>query len=72
MIEQDREFFDSTNTGELMSRLSSDVVEIRTAVKHTISMGIKSVSTLVGGVVTMFMISPKLTMLVGALNEYVD
>jgi ATP-binding cassette, subfamily B (MDR/TAP), member 8 len=61
MISQDREFFDHHNSGELMSRLSGDIVEIRTAVKHAISMGIRSTSQLVGGVVGMFMLSPKLT-----------
>eukprot|EP01122_Echinamoeba_exundans_P012165 TRINITY_DN5034_c0_g1_i1.p1 TRINITY_DN5034_c0_g1~~TRINITY_DN5034_c0_g1_i1.p1 ORF type:complete len:785 (-),score=131.11 TRINITY_DN5034_c0_g1_i1:17-2371(-) len=61
MISQDREFFDKHNSGELMSRLSGDIVEIRTAVKHAISMGIRSTSQLVGGVVGMFMLSPKLT-----------
>lgn len=61
VISQDREFFDKHNSGELMSRLSGDIVEIRTAVKHAISMGIRSSSQLVGGVVGMFLLSPKLT-----------
>jgi ABC-type multidrug transport system fused ATPase/permease subunit len=69
--------------GELISSVSSDVQEVRSAVKHTISMGIKSVTQvreaiwmqcnktvtvcwnhnvqIAGGIVSLFLISPRLT-----------
>ena len=48
-------------------RLSSDVQDFKSAFKQIISQGLRSVTQTVGCVVTLFMISPKLTLLIGSL-----
>jgi ATP-binding cassette subfamily B (MDR/TAP) protein 8 len=65
IIKQDIEFFDKTNTGELLSHISDDIAEIRTAVKSTVSLGIRNATGLIGSVVSLFVLSPKITLMVG-------
>ncbi|XP_028393721.1 ATP-binding cassette sub-family B member 8, mitochondrial-like [Dendronephthya gigantea] len=67
LVKQDVQFFDAHKTGELISRLSSDVQDFKSAFKQIVSQGLRSVTQTVGCVVTLFMISPKLTLLIGSL-----
>lgn len=66
IIYQDKSFFDRHNSAELMNRLSSDVAEIRNVVKNTISLGVKSTTSIVGGMVAAFAKSPSLALLIAA------
>jgi ATP-binding cassette subfamily B protein len=57
-------FFEVTRTGEIMSRLTTDTTLIESVVGSSGSMAARNVLMLVGGVVMLFVTSPKLTGLV--------
>jgi ABC-type multidrug transport system fused ATPase/permease subunit len=63
ILTKDIAFFDVTSTGELVSSISSDVQEVRLALKHVVSMGVRSLTQIIGGAITLFFISKKLTSL---------
>ncbi|KAM9956507.1 hypothetical protein ACTFIR_003225 [Dictyostelium discoideum] len=62
MLEQEIGFFDQNSTGDLINRLSSDVQLVRSALKHSVSLGVKSFGQIVGGVISLILISPKLSL----------
>lgn len=62
VLKQDMSFFDTTKTGEIMNSLSGDVQEFKSAFKLCVSQGIKSVAQTVGCVISLYYISPKMTM----------
>lgn len=57
---QDIEFFDANRTGELVNRLTSDVQDFKSSFKQTISQGLRSIAQLIGGSISLFIISPQL------------
>lgn len=57
---QDIEFFDANRTGELVNRLTSDVQDFKSSFKQTISQGLRSTAQLIGGSISLFIISPQL------------
>jgi ABC-type multidrug transport system fused ATPase/permease subunit len=61
VLHKDIGYFDATSTGELISSISSDVQEVRLAIRHAVTMGVRSVTQIVGGAVTLYFISSKLT-----------
>ncbi|XP_070382186.1 mitochondrial potassium channel ATP-binding subunit [Dermacentor albipictus] len=63
VLKQDMCFFDKTKTGEIMNCLSGDVQEFKSAFKLCISQGIRSVAQTVGCAISLYFISPKMTML---------
>ncbi|KAL9922590.1 mitochondrial potassium channel ATP-binding subunit isoform 1-T1 [Glossina fuscipes fuscipes] len=58
IIIQDIEFFDKNRTGELVNRLTSDVHDFKSSVKQFISQGLRSAAQLLGGSISLFLISP--------------
>lgn len=58
IIIQDIEFFDKNRTGELVNRLTADVQDFKTSFKQFVSQGLRSVAQLIGGGVSLFLISP--------------
>lgn len=48
-------------------RLSSDVQDFKSAFKQIISQGLRSATQTIGCVITLVMLSPKLTLLIGSL-----
>lgn len=64
LIHQDMEVHDRVRKGEQISRMSSEIQEIRVAFKHFFSLGLRSVASLIGGIASMALISPKLTGLI--------
>mmetsp|Transcript_17707 Transcript_17707/g.68691 ORF Transcript_17707/g.68691 Transcript_17707/m.68691 type:complete len:705 (+) Transcript_17707:27-2141(+) len=64
---QDMEFFDANRTSELMSHMSTDVREIQQAVKHSITIGVRATTSLVGGMASLYLISPQLCLAMGLL-----
>jgi len=54
-------FFESHKTGEITSRLTSDVAVVQTTVSHSVAQLASQGLTLVGGVVMLFVISAKLS-----------
>ena len=67
VINQSPEFFETTQTGEVLSRLTTDTVVIQTLVGTSISLAIRNALLLAGGLVMMFITSVKLTLLIVAL-----
>ncbi|PAV92004.1 hypothetical protein WR25_22122 isoform B [Diploscapter pachys] len=59
----DMQFFDSQKTGELTSRLNSDVQEFKSSFKLTVAQGLKTIAQTIGCVMSLIYISPKLTLL---------
>jgi len=60
MLDQSPEFFETTRTGEVLSRLVGDTTLVQTVVGSSISMGLRSVFQLTGGLVMLGVTSPKL------------
>jgi ATP-binding cassette subfamily B protein len=57
-------FFEVTRTGEVLSRLTADTTLIQTVVGSSVSVAMRMSVTFVGGLVMMFVTSPKLSALV--------
>lgn len=64
LITQDIAFFDSSKTGDLVSRLASDTTQLQNAVSYNISVIIRYTLQVLGGVILMFLISLKLTLII--------
>lgn len=54
------QFFEITKTGEVLSRLTTDTTLIQTVVGTSLSMGLRNVFMLVGGIAMLIFTSPKL------------
>ncbi|VDK23296.1 unnamed protein product [Anisakis simplex] len=63
LLHQDMSFYDSTLTGELNARLSADVQEFKSSLKLTLAQGLKTFTQTGGCMISLFMISPKMTMI---------
>jgi ATP-binding cassette subfamily B protein len=59
---QDIAFFDERRTGELTSRLASDTTVLQSAVSTNISMSLRFVASIVGGLALLVVTSPRLTL----------
>jgi ATP-binding cassette subfamily B protein len=57
-------FFEVTRTGEVLSRLTTDTTLIQTAVGSSVSIALRNILIMIGGVTMLFVTSPKLTGLV--------
>ncbi|MEO5963672.1 MAG: ABC transporter transmembrane domain-containing protein, partial [Thermomonas sp.] len=60
LISLDAGFYDRTRTGELVSRLTSDVELIRNIIGSVMSIALRSTITAIGALVMLFVTSPKL------------
>lgn len=58
IIIQDLAFFDANRTGELVNRLTVDVQEFKSSFKQCVSQGLRCIAQLIGGGISLFMISP--------------
>jgi ATP-binding cassette subfamily B (MDR/TAP) protein 8 len=67
ILQQELAFFDKQNTGELLSRVNEDIGEVRHAIKNTIGLGIRSATGVFGGIISLLLISKRLTLMVGLL-----
>ncbi|XP_043543498.1 mitochondrial potassium channel ATP-binding subunit isoform X1 [Chiloscyllium plagiosum] len=63
LLRQDIAFFDATRTGQMVSRLTNDIQEFKSSFKLVISQGLKSVTQTIGCLVSLYLVSPKLTSL---------
>ncbi len=61
LLEQEIGFFDSSRTGELISRLGTDSATIQSLVAANVSMVFRHVITALGGIALLFVTSPRLT-----------
>ena len=60
MLSQSPEYFETTKTGEVLSRLTGDTTLVQTVVGSSISMGLRSAFQFVGGLGMLAYTSPKL------------
>lgn len=60
MLAQSPEFFETTRTGEVLSRLTGDTTLVQTVVGSSISMGLRSLLQFIGGMVMLGVTSPRL------------
>lgn len=64
VVEQSPQFFETAQTGEVLSRLTTDTTLIQTLVGTSISMALRNTLLLVGGMVMLFLTSARLSMLI--------
>lgn len=67
IVEQEIGFFDLRKTGELTSRLTSDATVVQNTVSVNLSMALRNIVMLVGGLALLVASSPRLTLLMLAL-----
>jgi ATP-binding cassette subfamily B protein len=67
ILSQEVAFFDGARTGELTSRLSADTATLQTAVSANISMGLRNLVQLAGGVALLWVTSWRLTLVILAV-----
>lgn len=61
IVIQDLSFFDANRTGELVNRLTTDVQDFKSCFKQCVSQGLRSFAQLIGGGISLFLISPKMS-----------
>ena len=64
LLHLDARYFDTNRVGELTSRLNGDVGVIRAAVGSSFSLALRSMVTIIGALIMMFLTSPVLTLAV--------
>jgi len=67
----DPAFFLSTRTGEVLSRMTTDITIVETLVGSSASIALRNLLTLIGATVVMALVSPKLTLFVMLLAPVV-
>jgi ATP-binding cassette subfamily B protein len=67
ILAQEVAFFDAERTGDLLSRLSSDTTTLQNAVSANVSMALRNAAQAVGGLVLLFVTSPRLAALMLAV-----
>lgn len=60
----DPAFYARMRTGEVLSRLTTDIALVETLLTTSVSFALRNLLTLIGGVILLFVVSPKLTGLV--------
>jgi len=60
MLAQSPQYFETTQTGEVLSRLTGDTTLVQTVVGSSLSMGLRSFFQFAGGLVMMLVVSPTL------------
>ncbi|KAF6275768.1 ATP binding cassette subfamily B member 8 [Rhinolophus ferrumequinum] len=63
LLRQDIAFFDAKKTGQLVNRLTTDVQEFKSSFKLVISQGLRSCTQVAGCLVSLSMLSTRLTLL---------
>lgn len=67
VLYQSPEFFETTQSGEILSRLNTDTTLIQTLIGTSLSMAIRNILLLLGGLVMMFITSAKLSIFIFTL-----
>mmetsp|Transcript_14644 Transcript_14644/g.20401 ORF Transcript_14644/g.20401 Transcript_14644/m.20401 type:complete len:714 (-) Transcript_14644:85-2226(-) len=61
IIRTDISYFDQHSTGEIISSVTNDVNEVKSAIKSVVTYGVRSTTQLIGGIASLFLISRRLT-----------
>ncbi|MES2739785.1 MAG: ABC transporter transmembrane domain-containing protein [Pseudomonadota bacterium] len=67
VVTQSPQFFETTQTGEVLSRITTDTTLIQAVVGTSISMALRNVLLFIGGLAMLFVTSPKLSSIIIAL-----
>ncbi|MYM32307.1 ATP-binding cassette domain-containing protein [Duganella sp. CY15W] len=67
VVTQSPEFFETTQTGEVLSRITTDTTLIQSVVGTSISMALRNALLFIGGLVMLFVTSPKLSAIIVGL-----
>jgi len=67
LVTLELDFYVKRRVGELISRLSSDVTQVRTMLTQTLTSLLSSVLSLIGSIVILFLLSPTLLVIILAL-----
>jgi ATP-binding cassette subfamily B protein len=67
ILDQEIAFFDVERTGDLTSRLASDTATLQGAVSSNISIGLRNLIQLAGGIALLVFTSPRLTLVILAV-----
>jgi ATP-binding cassette subfamily B protein len=67
LMDQEIAFFDARKTGELTNRLASDTTVLQNTVSVNISMGLRFMASVLGGIACLFYTSPVLTLVMLAV-----
>jgi ABC transporter fused permease/ATP-binding protein len=67
LLSQEVAFFDERKTGELVNRLASDTTVLQNTVSVNISMGLRFLASILGGIGFLFYTSPRLTLVMLAV-----
>ncbi len=71
ILDQEIAFFDERRTGELTSRLAADTVALQSAVSANVSMALRNLAMVVGGIGFLFYTSPVLTLVMLSVSPAV-
>ncbi|KAH8265120.1 hypothetical protein KR026_010560, partial [Drosophila bipectinata] len=63
IVVQDIAFFDENRTGELVNRLTADVQDFKASFKQFVAQGLRSTAQLIGGGISLLMISPHMAVI---------
>ncbi|CAG9764190.1 unnamed protein product [Ceutorhynchus assimilis] len=61
ILQQDIAFFDAQRTGEIVTRLTADIQDFKSSFKQTVSGGLRAATQIIGCSVSLFLISPYMT-----------
>ncbi len=64
LLDLSPQFYDSTRTGDIVSRLTNDTTMLETVIGSSLSMAIRNALMLIGGLVMLFVTSVKLSLIV--------
>ncbi|MES2298551.1 MAG: ABC transporter transmembrane domain-containing protein [Pseudomonadota bacterium] len=64
VVTQSPEFFETTQTGEVLSRITTDTTLIQSVVGTSISMALRNILLFFGGLIMLFVTSPKLSSII--------
>lgn len=64
VVTQSPEFFETTQTGEVLSRITTDTTLIQAVVGTSISMALRNVLLFIGGLIMLFVTSPRLSSII--------
>ena len=64
VVEQSPEFFETTQTGEVLSRITTDTTLIQSVVGTSLSMALRNMLLFLGGLAMMFVTSPRLSSII--------
>jgi subfamily B ATP-binding cassette protein MsbA len=67
LVSLELDFYTRRRVGELISRLSSDVTQVRTMLTQTVTSLLSSVLSLIGAIAILFLLSPSLLIIILAL-----